>query len=260
MVERYQRARGKKKLLGNHQKCWIWGRNTILETLRGGIWTMHELWIGDDVNPAETALARPLAEALGIPVHISCAEELRSRCHSTEHQGFVAKMAPFPYASPDEIFQPSPRPLILVCDRIQDPFNFGAMIRSAEVLGATAVVTGNSHQVGVTSLVARTSAGAVNHLPIVRTELILFLERCRRENIRVVGLDMNGDVNSFTVQLTGPVALVVGNEGQGISTELRGLCDTTCEIPQSGKVQSLNAAVALSVLLHEAQRQNAATA
>ena len=260
MVERYRRARGKKKLLGNHQKCWIWGRNCVRETLRAGVWTIHDLWLSTELTPDEIDAAQNQAKQLSIETHVVSTDTLRGKCHSSENQGYVARMAPFPYADIDTLQNCAEQttPLIVVCDRIQDPFNFGAIIRSAEVLGATAVVVGQSHQVGVTSLVARSSAGAVNHIPIARTNLVSFLSGRRQDGFAIVGLDAQADRLAFSTNLTGPLVLIVGNEGAGVANDLRSLCTDFVQIPQAGQLDSLNAAVSASILFYEAGRQRLA--
>ena len=172
MVERYRRGRGKTTLLGSHQKCWLWGRNVVLETLRGGRWPVLELYCSDHLPPEELDVVHALAEQNATSVRVEPGTSLRKRCHSAEHQGYLAKMADFPYTDPlallDQLIENEKSPLLVICDAIQDPFNLGALIRSAEVFGVDGIFIGTTHQVGVTSLVARSSAGAVNHVPIAR--------------------------------------------------------------------------------------------
>jgi 23S rRNA (guanosine2251-2'-O)-methyltransferase len=258
MVERYKRGKGKQQLMGNHQKCWIWGRNLILETLKAGRWQIHDLWLGADLPSEQLDTVRTMARALDVPVHVADAEQLRAKCHSSEHQGYAARMTRFCYADTnrlDEILAASKSPLIVVCDSLQDPFNFGATIRSAEVMSIDAIVIGRSHQVGVTSMVARASAGAVNHLPIIRVESLPLTVACCKPALTVIGASEKSDSPLFQHDLTVPTAIVIGNEGQGISPGLLEQCDALVQIPQAGRIGSLNAAVSASIFFYEARRQ-----
>lgn len=258
MVERYKRGKGKHKLMGNHQKCWIWGRNLITETLQAGRWRIHDLWLSADLPPGERQLASQSADELGVPVNVVDKDELRNQCRSGEHQGYAARMTEFPYlASEDlaDVIGAAASPLIAVCDSIQDPFNFGAAIRTAEVMAVDAIVIGATQQVGVTSMVARASVGAVNHLPIVRVADLPNALAALKPALSVIGASEKSDVRLFDCDLKIPSAIVIGNEGQGISPELLEQCDTLVQIPQAGKINSLNAAISASIFFYEARRQ-----
>src|SRR5205085_793916 len=148
-------------LLGSHQRCWVWGRNAVLETLAAGRWIPLEVRLADRLPADKVATVRRLTDPTGIPVLIEPAVRLRQLCGSDEHQGYLAKMPPFPYDDADALIaRRPPSPLYVVLDGIQDPFNFGSMLRSAEVLGTDAVFLGRERQVEVTSHVARSSSGA----------------------------------------------------------------------------------------------------
>jgi len=258
MVERYKRGKGKHQLMGNHQKCWTWGRNLILETLKAGRWQIHDLWLSTDLPAEQIATIRTMAEALEVPVNVVAADQIRGKCHSSEHQGYAARMTEFCYTDTerlDEILAASRSPFVVVCDSIQDPFNFGAIIRTAEVMAVDAIVIGESHQVGVTSMVARASAGAVNHVPLVQVEeLVATVARCKPA-LKVIGASEKSETPLFQQDLTVPTAVVIGNEGQGISPELLAECDVLVQIPQSGQIESLNAAVSAGIFFYEARRQ-----
>lgn len=260
MVERYRRGKGKRKLLGSHQRCWIWGRNVVTETLRAGRWPIVELHVSDRLPSEELQIARSMAEAVETPMSVAASEALSRLCRSSEHQGYVAKMSPFPYDDLDGLLRRRPaNPLYAVLDAVQDPHNFGALIRSAEVMAIDGVITGKRNQVEVTSLVTRSSAGAVNHVPLARTEdLPALLSRLKDLKIDVVGTDAHAAMSLFACDLSRPTALVIGNEGVGVTAELSTLCDRLVHIPQFGHVKSLNAAVAAGILFYEARRQRAA--
>lgn len=257
MVERYRRGKGKKPLLGSHQKCWLWGRNVVLETLRAGIWPIHELYVAEAPGSATDEEAHRRAAESGIPVVVEPAESLRRRCHSSEHQGILARMAPFPYADAEQINSPDAESrLVLICDSIQDPYNFGALIRTADAMAVDGILIANSNQVGVTSHVARTSAGAVNHVPIARVDcLITQAQQFRRLGFHVVAASEKSGTPLFECDFLNPTVIVVGNEGTGIRSELIEACDEAVMIPQAGSVSSLNAAISVSILLYEVQRQ-----
>lgn len=260
MVERYRRGKGKKKLLGSHQRCWIWGRNVVLETLRAGKWRPHEVLLADHLPPERREAAENLARHADVPYSIEPAETLQKKCRSSEHQGYLAKMPPFPYDDADSVLDKRPdEPLYAVLDSVQDPYNFGAMLRSAEVLGVDAIFLASREQVGVTSLVARTSAGAVNHVPLVRVDdLTVLVRELRHLGIAVVAASEKAGTELWQRDFRGPSALIVGNEGAGIREELLELCDQRVRIPQSGRVGSLNAAVTAGILFYEVHRQRAA--
>lgn len=262
MVERYRRGTQKASLLGSHQKCWLWGRNVVLETLRGGRWPVLELYCSDQLPPKELDVVHALATQNATSVRLESSTSLRKRCHSAEHQGYLAKMPDFPYADPlsllDRLSAKKKTPLLVICDAIQDPFNFGALIRSAEAFGVDGVIIGTTHQVSVTSLVARSSAGAVNHVPIARAEdLEDILGTIKDRGIQVLGTSDTSGMLVFECDLTKPTAMIIGNEGIGVRDALRDRSDHLIRIPQHGEVSSLNAAVSAGILFYEARRQRA---
>lgn len=257
MVGKPSKLKKNKPLLGNHQKCWIWGRNAIRETLFAGFWPMYELHLSDHFTTAEIEQLEQQAARLTVPVFISTDKELTQKCRASDHQGMIAKMAPFPYTS-IELFnqQEITSPLFLILDRIQDPFNFGAIIRSAEIMGADGIFSGTHEQCEVTSLVCRTSAGAVNHVPLVQvTDLVSLCRDWKQKGINIVGTAMQASERLTDYNFQQPTAVIVGNEGTGISPELLAECTNLVRIPQQGQTESLNVAVSASILLYEASRQ-----
>ncbi len=257
MVERYRRGKGKKKLLGSHQRCWIWGRNAVLETLRAGRWLIHELQLADRLPPEELESARELAQRSEIPVLIESAAAITRRCRSAEHQGYLAKMPPYPYEDAERLLRQRPsRPLYAILDSIQDPYNFGAIIRSADGLDVDGIFVGQTRQVEVTSLVARSSAGAVNHVSIAKVaDLVELVETLRGLSIQVVAASEKGGGKLCECDFHQPTALIIGNEGTGITGELLCRCDQRVSIPQFGHVAALNAAVSAGILFYEVCRQ-----
>jgi 23S rRNA (guanosine2251-2'-O)-methyltransferase len=257
MVERSRRAKGKRKLLGNHQRCWLWGRNLVRETLLAGRWPILELHLADDLPADQLAEARHVAKANAVKLNLSTRDELQRWARTAEHQGYLAKMAPYPFLTGEDLLvEAFERSLFLVLDSIQDPYNFGAMLRSAAAFGVHGVFIGNRGQVPVTSLVARSSAGAINRVRIAQVDdLSALAQTLRARQIQVVGASEKAPQELTACDFCGGVALVLGNEGTGISAELLKNCDTLARISLSANVDSLNAAAAAAVFLFEVQRQ-----
>lgn len=256
MVERYRRAGAKQKLLGNHQKCWIWGRHAVLETLRAQYWPIVELHVSRELDNRDEVEAA--AVACGLVPRFVPDDQLRQKCHSTEHQGMIAKMSEFPYASAEQILEVErdTAALYLVLDSIQDPYNFGAMIRTCDGLAVHGIFIAERNQVGVTSLVARTSAGAVNHVPIARVpDIASLLNQLSDRGVASVAASADAENTCYDADFVSPMAIVIGNEGQGIQPDVLAECTGTVAIPQLGHVESFNAAISASMLLYEAARQ-----
>ena len=261
MVERARRGKGKhkqqRKLLGSHARCWIWGRNLVRETLVAGRWPMVELHLADTLAEEQVEEARAMATHLGAKVRVAARDVLERLGHTAEHQGYLAKMGPFPYATADDLLAGAPRrPVYLVLDAIQDPYNFGAMLRSAGAFAVDGVFVGSDRQVPVTSMVARSSAGVVNRMPIAQVDDIAELARTLRErNITVVGASEKAGRSLTECDFREATAIVIGNEGTGIRPELLEHCNSLARIPIDGAVGSLNAAAAAAVFFFEVQRQ-----
>lgn len=260
MVERSRRGKGKKKLLGSHQRSWLWGRNLVRETLLAGRWPIVELHLADDLPVAQLDEARALAEPLGAKVVVEGRERLQSLAHTAEHQGYLARMGPFPYADAAELgtakaSASSAGALFLILDSIQDPYNFGAILRSAGAFGVSGVFMGSRGQVPVTSMVARSSAGVVNRVPIAQVDDLCEQSKLLgARGVQVIGATEKADRRLVDCDFRRPTALIVGNEGIGIRPELLACCDLLVRIPVAADVDSLNAAAATAVLLYEATR------
>jgi 23S rRNA (guanosine2251-2'-O)-methyltransferase len=250
------------KLLGSHQRSWVWGRHAVLEILHAQQWPAREVYLDEALAPGDLCVARSLAEQMGATITIEPAERLTQLCNTAEHQGYLARMRPFPYADADAMLAhpaldgSGAAPLFALLDGIQDPFNFGAIIRSAEALGVAAVAIGGHRQAEVTSQVARSSAGAVNRLPIVRVEDLPDLARRLQERgVRLAAASEKAARACSDWDFSTPAALVLGNEGHGVSPELMDLCDVRLCVPQHGGIGSLNVAAAAAILFYEAARQ-----
>lgn len=256
-MERHNRGKGKKKLLGSHQKCWIWGRNAVVETLQAGRWQILDLYLSNQLPDVLLSRVKADAARLGLVAVVEEPGVLDKLCHTTEHQGFLARMTDFPYSVEAATIAALPAsPFCVVLDGIQDPYNFGAIVRSAEVFGAHAVFIGETGQVGVTSMVVRSSAGAVNRVPIVRVaDLMALSAALRGKGIQLVAASEKADGNLMDHDFKAGCAVVIGNEGVGPRQELMAQCDRVVKIPQVGHIGSLNAAVAAGIFFYEVRRQ-----
>ena len=184
-------------------------------------------------------------------------EEITKQCRSDEHQGLAARMPPFPYQEVNELIGGLPQqPVLVMLDRIHDPYNFGAIVRSADVLGIDGVIVGLREQAQVNSLSARSSAGAVNHVPIAQSaDLPQTVELLKNQGFQIIGTSDRATETIFEPNFRQSTLLLIGNEGRGIQPALECLCTQFVQIPVLGKVNSLNAAVSAGILFYEVLRQ-----
>jgi 23S rRNA (guanosine2251-2'-O)-methyltransferase len=254
--------RAKNKFSGNHQRSWLWGHYAVLETLATGVWPVYE--IVSNANAFKQSCEVLAAKhAAGIPLEIVDNDRLQQLTGSSEHQGLAVRLGPFPYQSLDSLstrLQLSPPsdnvPLVVICDRLQDAFNFGAILRCCDGVNVMAVIIGDYAQADVTPHVVRSSSGAVNHLSIVKvSSLIETVQRLKQLGFQIVAADANTDTGLWSAKLTQPTALIIGSEATGVQSELLAACDQRLWIPMQGRVRSLNAAVAAGILLYEIRRQ-----
>lgn len=233
------------------------GRNAVMEALRAGR-ALDSVWIATGERGGSIGVIRAKCKESGVPV-----KEVDFRKLTTvggeHHQGVVAFAACKEYASLEDIFaraeQAGQPPFILVCDGLEDAHNLGAVLRSAEAAGCHGVIIPKRRSVGLNATVAKTSAGAVEYVPVVRVaNLTETLRRLKERGVWVYGLDMNGSPWCQT-DMTGAVALVVGSEGHGISRLVREQCDHILSLPMCGNINSLNASVACGIIVYEVTRQ-----
>ncbi len=258
MVGKKKRRGSHPALMGSHQKCWLWGRHAVMETLRARKWIPLEVvWSTDFLTrELELELLR-LTGQQRIPTHEASPEEMQRFCGSSEHQGLLAKMPIYPYADADRVLTKlTPTQNVLMLCGIQDPFNFGSILRSADLFGQTTVVVAATGQAAVSSHVVRSSVGAVNFLDVVQVEnLSDYADRLKQAGFRLVAATERGEVAPSAINMTSGIVLLIGNEGSGVPESLLAQCDEQIAIPQTGHVGSLNAAVAAGILCYEIQRQ-----
>jgi 23S rRNA (guanosine2251-2'-O)-methyltransferase len=238
---------------------YIWGRYPVLEALRSRR-RVHRVMVAQ--GPRDPALTQVVDQArrVGVAVETVSRRRLDELSGGANHQGVMALAAPRQYAELDDILARAEEldepPLVVVLDAIQDVQNLGSLIRTAEIVGAHGVVIPEHRAAGLTPAVDKTSAGAVEFLPVARvTNITRTLEDLKKRGLWCIGLAGEATTTYDKADLTGPIALVVGNEGKGISRLAREHCDVLIRLPMRGHVASLNAAVAGSIALYEIWRQ-----
>lgn len=236
----------------------IEGRNAVLEALRAGK-PIDKLYVLDGCpdGPVRTIIRE--AKKGDTIINYVKKERLDQLSETGHHQGVIAMAASYEYATVEEILEKAKEkgetPFIFVLDNIEDPHNLGAMIRTANLAGAHGVIIPKRRAVGLTPTVARTSAGAINYTPVAKvTNLKQTMEQLKKEGMWFVCADMDG-TPYYQMDLKGPMGLVIGNEGEGVSRLIKETCDFVASIPMKGDIDSLNASVAAGVLAFEIARQ-----
>ncbi|MFR4774876.1 MAG: 23S rRNA (guanosine(2251)-2'-O)-methyltransferase RlmB [Lachnospira sp.] len=234
------------------------GRNAVLEAFRAGK-TIAKLCVlaGCQDGPVKSILRE--AKKTDTIINFVDKERLDRLANSGHHQGVVAQAAAYEYAEVEDILNAAKEkgeaPFIFILDEIEDPHNLGAIIRTANLCGAHGVIIPKRRAVGLTATVAKTSAGAVNYTPVAKvTNIAKTIEELKKEGMWFVCADMDGQT-MYDLNLTGPIGLVIGNEGAGVSRLVKEKCDFTASIPMKGDIDSLNASVAAGVLAYEIVRQ-----
>lgn len=236
----------------------IEGRNAVLEALRAGK-PIDKLYVLDGCpdGPVRTIIRE--AKKGDTIINYVKKERLDQLSETGHHQGVIAMAASYEYATVEDILEKAREkgeaPFIFVLDNIEDPHNLGAMIRTANLAGAHGVIIPKRRAVGITPTVARTSAGAINYTPVAKvTNLKQTMEQLKKEGMWFVCADMDG-TPYYQMDLKGPMGLVIGNEGEGVSRLIKETCDFVASIPMKGDIDSLNASVAAGVLAFEIARQ-----
>ena len=241
-----------------YEELTIEGRNAVLEVFRSGK-TIDKVFVleGCQDGPIKTILRE--AKKHGTMVKFVSKDRLDNMSETKKHQGVIAYAAAYNYATVEDILAKAEEngepPFIFLLDGIEDPHNLGAIIRTANLAGAHGVIIPKNRAVGLTATVAKTSAGALNYTPVAKvTNLSATMKELKKQGLWFVCADMDGEV-MYRQNLTGPIGLVIGNEGDGVSKLVRENCDFTASIPMKGDIDSLNASVAAGVLAYEIVRQ-----
>ena len=237
----------------------IEGRNAVLEALRTNT-PIDKLYLAKGETDAALGHLASTARSKGIVVVECDRRKLDGMSVTHSHQGVIAVTAVREYATVENILtaarEKGEPPLIIVCDELSDPHNLGAVIRTAECAGAHGVIIPKRRSAGLTAIVAKTSAGAVSHVPVARVpNLPALLKDLKKEGVWVFGTAADGDTSLYQADLKGPAAIVIGSEGDGMGRLVSETCDFKVSIPMKGKLNSLNASAAAAILLYEAVRQ-----
>ena len=241
----------------------IEGRNAVLEAFRSGK-CVDKLFIMDGCQDGPVRTIAREARKTDTIINYVSKERLDQLSETHAHQGVIAQVAAYEYSTVDEILaraeDKGEAPFLIILDNVEDPHNLGAIIRTANLAGAHGVIIPKRRAVGLTSTVAKTSAGAINYTPVAKvTNIVRTIEELKEKGIWFVCADMGGET-MYDLDLTGPMGLVIGNEGEGVSRLVREACDFTASIPMKGDIDSLNASVAAGVLAYEIVRQRLAKA
>lgn len=236
----------------------IEGRNAVLEAFRSGK-CVDKLFILDGCQDGPIRTIAREARKKDTIINYVSRERLDQLSETRAHQGVIAQVAAYEYSTVEEILaraeEKGEAPFLVLLDNVEDPHNLGAIIRTANLAGVHGVIIPKRRSVGLTSTVAKTSAGAINYTPVAKvTNIVRTIEELKEKGIWFVCADMGGET-MYRLNLTGPIGLVIGNEGEGVSRLVREACDFTASIPMKGDIDSLNASVAAGVLAYEIVRQ-----
>jgi len=236
----------------------IEGRNAVIEALRAGT-PIDKLFILDGCKDGPVSTIRREAKKRDIYVKYVSKDRLDQMSSTGKHQGVIAYGASYEYSSVEDILSKAKEanedPFIILLDGIEDPHNLGAIIRTANQAGAHGVIIPRDRAVGLTAAVARASAGAISYTPVARvTNIGQCMEELKKEGLWFACADMDGDC-MYDIDLTGPIGLIIGSEGDGVGRLVKSKCDYIASIPMKGDIDSLNASVAAGILSYEIVRQ-----
>ncbi|MDE7238822.1 MAG: 23S rRNA (guanosine(2251)-2'-O)-methyltransferase RlmB [Lachnospiraceae bacterium] len=238
----------------SYSEFTIEGRNAVMEAYRAGK-TIDKLYVLDGCQDGPILSIKREAKKHDTMLKYVTKERLDQLSETGKHQGVIAVAAAYEYATVEEMLAKAKKlgepPFLFLLDNIEDPHNLGAIIRTANLAGAHGVIIPKNRAVGLTATVARTSAGALNYTPVARvTNLAKTIEELKKEGLWFVCADMGGEL-MYRQDLTGPIGLVIGNEGEGVGRLVKEKCDFMTAIPMKGNIDSLNASVAAGVLAYE---------
>ena len=244
-----------------YEELTIEGRNAVIEAFRAGK-TIDKLFVLDGCQdgPVRTILRE--AKKTDCIVNFVKKERLDQMSETGKHQGVIAYAAAYEYGTVEEMLenakQKNEQPFLILLDNIEDPHNLGSIIRTANQVGAHGVIIPKRRAVGLTATVAKASAGAINYTPVAKvTNLVKTMDELKKQGMWFVCGDMGGE-SMYSLDLTGPMGVVIGNEGEGVSRLVKENCDFVATIPMFGDIDSLNASVAMGVLSYEIVRQRLA--
>lgn len=237
----------------------IIGRNPVMEALKSGR-SVNKVIISQQINARFHSQIQGLSKSAGTIIQKVPKKKLDQLADGGNHQGVIAYVASYQYASIDDLFAKAEarneEPFFIILDELEDPHNLGSILRTADATGVHGIIIPKHRSVGLTATVAKTSAGAIEYIPVARvTNITDTISELKERHVWVVGTDMKNSEDYRTLDGTLPIALVIGNEGKGISRLVKENCDWTVSLPMTGSVSSLNASVACSLLLYEVYRK-----
>ncbi|MFD3261737.1 23S rRNA (guanosine(2251)-2'-O)-methyltransferase RlmB [Paenibacillus lentus] len=243
---------------------WIGGKHSLLEAMRAGR-TINKIWVAEG---AQKHLTQPIiaeAKKHGVIVQFVDKRKLDQMAPGLQHQGVVAQVAPYAYVEIEDLLQKAEErgepPFLLILDEIEDPHNLGSILRTAECTGVHGVIIPKRRSASITATVSKTSAGAVEYVPVARvTNLAQTMELLKESGVWIVGTDVDAQQEMYAAGqvLTGAVAIVIGNENKGMGRLVREKCDVLLKLPMAGRLNSLNASVAAGVMMYEVLRKRRA--
>jgi 23S rRNA (guanosine2251-2'-O)-methyltransferase len=241
---------------------YLAGKHPVLEALKSGR-SLNKIWLS---NQAQRHLVQPImeeAKARGVVIQQVDKRKLDQLVPDMQHQGVVAQAAAVSYVEVDDLLSRAAErgepPLIVLLDEVEDPHNLGSVLRTVDCTGGHGVVVPKRRSAGLTAVVAKTSAGAVEYVPVARVaNLVQTMDKLKAAGVWIAGADIGAESGFYETDLTGPLAIVIGSEGKGLSRLVRENCDFILSLPMFGRINSLNASVAAGVILYEAVRQRQA--
>ena len=236
----------------------IMGRNTVLEALRSNR-DIHKIWIAEGATKGQIQQVIAVAKENKVMIQTAPKKKLDQMVEGN-HQGVIAQVAAYQYAEIDDIFKLAESrkedPFILLLDELEDPHNLGSILRTADASGVHGVIIPKRRAVGLTATVAKSSTGAIEHIPVARvTNLSRTIEELKERGVWIAGTDAKGSQDYRLMDGTLPLGIVIGSEGKGISRVIKEKCDFLYHLPMVGHVTSLNASVAASLLMYEVYRK-----
>lgn len=237
----------------------LYGRNPVIEALEAGR-PIDKIFLQEHLNHPQIGKIRSLAKAQGIPYHFADRRKLDQLANGVNHQGVIALAAAQQYVEVADILARAQAngepPFVVICEGLTDAQNLGSILRTANAAGVHGVIIPKNRSVALNAVVAKVSAGAIEYTPVAKVANITqTLEKLKKEGLWIVGTDVSGTQRHFDCDLRGPLGIVIGSEGEGMSRLVREHCDFVVTIPMRGEIESLNASVAAGILMFEAVRQ-----
>lgn len=238
---------------------WIAGKHSVLEALRSGR-TIHKIWIAEQAQKHHTQPIVAEAKKQNVVIQFADKRKLDQLVNDVPHQGVVAQVAAHDYVEVGDLLERArargETPFLLILDEIEDPHNLGSILRSADSTGVHGVIIPKRRSVGLTATVSKTSAGAVEYVPVARvTNIAQTIDTLKEEGVWVAGADVEATQLAYEADFKMPLAIVIGNENRGIGRLIKEKCDFLVKLPMLGRINSLNASVAASVFMYEVVRQ-----